>query len=265
MKSHLKNLEIKLRKIPSASKHDPALLARYIGSQKHEKRAPDEQSQLLFLGLTMPQQRDIFKKLNTMTAPKKKTQLDFEWDYWTYVFKTSKIYEVKSIALFWLERKDVRASAFEHWGQLKTWVAHIDNWAHSDGLSNIYAAVLENHPRLISDFKIWNKSKNPWERRQSIVGLLFYSRLRKKTPDLNLVLKLTEALLNDPHYFVQKAAGWTLREVYNVKPALQIKFVKKNLGRITSTAWFATSEKYGPGIKKILLAKRKFARQERTT
>jgi 3-methyladenine DNA glycosylase AlkD len=164
----------------------------------------------------------------------------------------------------WWSDKRRATFAIKEAKRLLSWVSGVDNWAHSDSLSCVLARVLEDKPSVIlPTLKKWNKSKNPWERRQSVVALLYYASQRSKTPDRSIVFTQVERLLEDPHFYVQKGVGWTLREAYRVWPKAQVSFVKKNLTRISGTAWFATSEKYPLSLKRELVAKRKLLRKKK--
>jgi 3-methyladenine DNA glycosylase AlkD len=93
----------------------------------------------------------------------------------------------------------------------------VDNWALSDSLSKIYSKIFEIDSELIYPvLSDWNKSENPWKRRQSIVSLLYYSSTRKNVLPFIKYIRLIKRLLTDDDYYVQKGVGWTLRELGNV-------------------------------------------------
>lgn len=234
-----------------------AYIARYVGGVKHEKRKPDEQSRLRFYGLQVGAQRAIFKRgFSFMKSAD-------EFRIWDHIFKSSEAWEVKNMALFFV-RKQKAHFYRDQWPALKQWVHHIDNWAHSDELSHIYSKLLEENFKLLKPFfEQMNRSQNPWLRRQSVVGLLNYSRLRKKYPPKPWMIQLIQNLLDDPHVYVQKGVGWALREIHNIDPELQEKFVKTHLARISPTAWYAATENYSAAEKKKLVELRKTARQKK--
>ncbi len=235
--------------------------ARYVGAQGLPGRKPDEISQLKFLGQSMPRLRECtVKKWNSLPLEE-----SLQVQYWHGLFLHTKYFDLKSIALYWLglrKKRSQRLSLLTH-HQLTQMVEEVDNWATSDGLSDIYADYLESNPKMLATLKKWNKSKNPWTRRQSIVGLYCYARMRNKVVPPKIALQLVKPLLLDHHVYVQKGVGWTLREVFNVNPKDQVKFVKKNLHLISSTAWFATSEFYPLDLKAELVQKRKTYRQKK--
>ena len=68
--------------------------------------------------------------------------------------------------------------------------------------------------------------------------------------------QMSEVLLDDDHYYVQKGVGWALREAWNVYPEETFEFLKKHAHRIATAGWTAATEKLAPRDKKILLKAR---------
>jgi len=238
-------------------RHD--LVARYVGAVNHEDRKPDEMSKLEFWGMSLPFLRSTAKKYATLLQefPSQK-----QWKLWFGVWNKTRNHDVRTMVLIWMSSKKNKSLRQENWKDLFAMATDVDNWALSDGLSSMLAEVLELNPKLIPHYKTWNKSKNPWERRQSIVGIYCYARLRKKHYPAAETLKLIETLLDDSHFYVQRAVGWTLREVDRVDPKLQRRFVKKHLHRISGVAWFATSELYVEKYRRELVQARKEKRSK---
>lgn len=244
-------------------------VARYVGAVKHEARKSDEQSRLEFWGLNMPTHRAAAKEvsartkkefgLNSKSLPENdRLQAQIaEWTLWLGVWNRTSNYDVRSVVLIWMSAKERLQLRRRQWKDLFAMAETIDNWALSDGLSMMIADVLENDPKLFSHFKKWNTSKNPWLRRQSLVGIYCYARFRKKPIAPGLTLGLLEKLLDDPHFYVQRGVGWTLREVDRIDAKLQRAFVKKHLHRISGVAWFAASELYQEKDRKALVTARK--------
>jgi 3-methyladenine DNA glycosylase AlkD len=162
-----------------------------------------------------------------------------------------------SQALFALSALSEEFAAFptEHLAILQTcklWLPHVDNWAHSDGLSKIFAELLSNaislnNKQLIAEHwrirKKWNKSKNLWERRQSIVSIFYYARSNRKYFPFQKVLTLVSPLIQDDAFYVQRGVGWTLREMHNVYPEQTFKYLKTIIGQLSPIAFSAATEK----------------------
>ncbi len=75
-------------------------------------------------------------------------------------------------------------------------------------LSKIYTKMLELAPeKVYRVLKAWNKDKDLWKRRQSVVTLLYYSRTKKVYLAFDAIEPLITGLLSDKEYYVQKG-GW---------------------------------------------------------
>lgn len=249
MSNHLREIEIWL----GGPNSNADFLARYIGARMPGARKDDEQSRLTYWGLKVPLHRQAAKARYSFSD----LSLDEQWDHWLGIWQNSDIFDVKSVALVWLgdpKRRELRAS---RWKEVVAMAADIDNWAHSDSLSSLLAEILERRPQMLSQYRKWNRSKNPWLRRQSIVGIYCYARMRKKKIPAKTALALIKPLLKDPHFYVQRGVGWTLREVDRVDSSLQRAFVRKHLHSISSTAWFATSELYPVSLRTKLVGLRR--------
>jgi len=214
-------------------------------------------------GYTAPQQRAVVKKLmhETQHFSEKET-----WAYWEKLWKRGKSFEEQNLAVyFWSHPQNYEIAKRNH-KKLLAWAADLSNWAHSDGMSSLYAKFLEDLGRPVDAiFLKWNSSKNPWLRRQSVVSLLYYTRQRKKTPTAKRVLSALKPLLRDEHYYVQKGVGWTLREVYQVDPKLTMAFIERHLHEIDPRAYSAAVEKVSLAEKKRLRELRSTRRKESRT
>ena len=140
-----------------------------------------------------------------------------------------------------------------HWPELKRWAPDIENWEHSDRFSKIFARLLELDPeRVYPELQRWNRSKNAWLRRQSVVSLLCYDRIRESRPPIHKILPLIEALLADPDVYVQKGVGWALRETAHAYPEATHKFLQANITQLSSVAFSSATEKLSKSKKQKL-------------
>lgn len=205
------------------------------------------------LGISVPQSRSALKEgYSFLALPAEEILTVFD-----YIWNNAEYFEEMSQAVYFYEKKSLTVSQFK---VISGWIDRCDNWAHSDGLSSIYARALEENAELVMPvLKNWNRAGNSWKRRQSVVSLLYYSRLRKRTPEFKEMIEMVEALLKDPEYYVQKGVGWTLREIYNLHPDETLDFIEKNVTQIAPAAWQASTEKLPAEIKRRLLQKRRSA------
>ena len=212
------------------------------------------------IGLTVPMQRSILKIGYTFSTLSLKDQL-LVWDA---IWKNADVYEVLSQCIYFIERNWSKLDVNDVWKIVKSWVKKIDNWAHSDGLSAIYARLMEKMPEEIyRQYGLWNKSENPWERRQSLVGMLLYSKKRKTLLPASKLLDMVEPLIADKDYFVQKGLGWALREIGNIYPEETMAFLNKCCTILHPAAFTTAVEKINPDVKNTLKLQRKEKRSRR--
>lgn len=244
----LKEVEKVIDAAPKSERSDDVtFLKKYIGTQYD------------IIGLGVPYQRNLFKKGYSFSS----LSLEEQIGIWDAIWKKSKRHEVMTQAIFFWERNLDKIDAKKAWASLKTWTPQIDNWAHSDGLSGLYSSLLETNPGMVlPQLQKWNKSKNPWERRQSLVSLMHYHSKRKEVLPFSTLITLVENLLDDEDYFVQKGVGWALREIGNKYHKETLGFLKKNYANITGTAFAAAAEKLNPKEKEELKNLRKAARKK---
>jgi 3-methyladenine DNA glycosylase AlkD len=146
---------------------------------------------------------------------------------------------------------------------VRDWAAGIESWPHSDGLSAFYARALEAHPsRIYPTLAKWNRARNSWLRRQSIVSLIYYASARKTVQPIGCLLPLVENLLTDPDVYIQKGIGWTLREIGNVYPEAHRAFLDARVTALSSVAFSAATEKLTPQEKAPYKARRASARRK---
>ena len=83
----------------------------------------------------------------------------------------------------------------------------IDNWAVCDGLGmQFLRTVLISHREKIFEIaKKLNHSKDPWQRRLSLVMVEWYTRKQQLHPEIK---ELIANLKNDKEYYVQKAVSF---------------------------------------------------------
>lgn len=177
-----------------------------------------------------------------------------------HIYKQSAVFETKNQAFIFLDKYAKHIPVKTQLKTLPHWVKHIDNWAHSDGLSKYLTRLLENNDsqkEMLGILKKWNASKNLWERRQSLVNLYYYARTKKDHISFEQTKEFISPLIKDKEYFVQKAVGWTLRETYNVYPKQAYGFIEENIKVISPTAFTTCLEKMTEKEKFTLKQKRK--------
>lgn len=223
-----------------------SILMKLKESSKLEPKFDDE-IQLSRLRLKVPFVRKIQK--TDYSNPSNSAKENFL--IWDYVWHNTNIFEVKSLALYFYQHKSLSK---EEARKILSWVKSCTCWEHSDDLSKIIALATEEHPEIaLPVLQKWVKSKNKWCRRQALVGMIEYSSKRKKFLPFKVYIKNVNALHGDNEYYVQKAIGWTLREIYNIYPKETSAYFFDHAGKISPTAFSAATEKL-PKDEKVKLA-----------
>ena len=118
-----------------------------------------------------------------------------------------------------LEEKIVAIKILEKMGRsdparllklFKQFSKQIDNWAVCDGLGmQFLRGIVKTHKQQIFDLaKKMNPSKDPWQRRLSLVMVEWYTRHSETHNEIKTLVKNLE---NDDEYYVKKAVIWINR------------------------------------------------------
>ncbi len=92
----------------------------------------------------------------------------------------------------------------------------VDNWAVCDGLGMQFLhGIRKTHTdEIFAIAKKYNRDKNPWKRRLSLVMVEWYTRMPKHHASIK---KMVQQLENDDAYYVKKAVTWIKRNFSNNK------------------------------------------------
>lgn len=252
MKPYLKEVETIIKALPAVKKDSKWKAENYVGAGK---------SKLIYLDIKIPDVRKVFTQGFTFYNIKDKDiDLKKTLKIFDYIWKNSLYFEVLLLSSYFVSRLTIEQKV-QNKKIIFSWLKKVDNWALSDELSAHISQILEHDNSVLLDFKKWSQSKNTWKRRQSLVGLLFYSRFRKKPLPWLTIKPFVERQITDKDHFVQKGVGWCLREAYNLYPMDVYKFIYANAGKIHRTAWFACNEKLNTQEKLKLKKKRSVDRE----
>ncbi len=231
--------------------------------RRHQAQGQGEdnyyRTKLRILGHSVPEQRRFYKEfLRNEGEALKPLDPRARFKFWNQIWTSSDCFEVLNIPLIYYSDPKHHSESLLVGKSLLGWATRLDNWAHSDSLSSIYVRLLEAQgPSIDQILKKWNSHSNPWLRRQSLVSLYYYSAQRQKVFPVSEALRRLKPLLGDPHYYVQKGVGWTLREAFNVAPDKVLGFIQANLHSIRPTAYTAATEKLNARQKEKLRRQRK--------
>ena len=205
-----------------------------------------------------PSQRKLIKQKYSFSEKSLSEQLTI----WDYIWNNSNDFWICIQAFLFLESKmKDREFLLDSWDVIKRWQKKVDNWGKSDALSKIYTKILEIIPeKVLKQLQQWNKSTNLWDKRQSLISLLYFSRTKKIILPFDTIIYLVNGLVNDSEYYVQKAVGWTLKELYNVYPIETLQYLENKIRNISPIAFTIAIEKLDKKEKERLKEMRKPSR-----
>ncbi|MBC7877270.1 MAG: DNA alkylation repair protein [Anaerolineales bacterium] len=219
----------------------------------------DRGSQLKHLGIKFPElRRRVRQGFSFYSLPEEQVL-----EVWNALWQTSPYGDVLFAALEFytpIVKKQVNPNL---WSVVKLWSKRVDNWCHSDGLSNIYSRILESYPEEVyPQIVSWNHSKSEWLRRISLVSLIHYSGKNAVFLHPKKVLPLVSNCLDDERYYVQTAIGWVLREMGHVYKSEITKYIETHAEKMSSPAFSRAIEKMNSkertqlrDLRKLRLAK----------
>ncbi len=200
-------------------------LSRFFKTGKGEYGEGD-----VFIGLTVPQQREIAKKYYYLNIKELQELMD------------SKVHEHRMIALFILINKYKTTNhkkIITHFYLKNAKENKINNWDLIDlSAPNILGTQLLEGDRLIL-YEL-AKSDNLWERRISVLATFMFI----KNNQFEDSLKIAEILINDQHDLIHKAVGWMLREIGKKNIGVEERFLKNYYKKMPRTMLRYAIEKF---------------------
>ncbi|OGD86351.1 DNA alkylation repair protein [Candidatus Curtissbacteria bacterium RBG_13_35_7] len=186
------DIECDLQRLKNPKKAQ--ILSRYFKTQKGQYGQGD-----IFLGITVPRQRQIAKKYKDIDIKSIQKLL------------ISKIHEYRLTAILILVSKYQSVNEREKQPIVKIYLKntkYINNWDLVDlSADKILGQYLINRDKSIL-YKL-AKSTILWERRIAIMATFAFI----KKNQFNDTFRLAKILLYDKHDLIHKAVGWMLREI----------------------------------------------------
>lgn len=184
----------------------------------------------IFLGITVPKQREIAKKYKNLTFQEIQKLLK------------NKIHEYRLIALLILVERYKKADEEEKEKIVKLYLKNtknINNW----DLVDLSAHYILGNFLLKKDRKILYKlanSKNLWEKRIAILSTFAFIH----AGEFRDTLEISKILLIDDHDLIHKAVGWMLREIGKRNQDIEEKFLQKYYKKMPRTMLRYAVEKF---------------------
>ena len=126
---------------------------------------------------------------------------------------------------------------------------YVDNWAWCDWLCTVIGGLFLRHPKLAGRTRKWNKSKNRWMRRASVVSFVLPARNGKLH---GILLENAVNIIYDEDDLVRKGTGWALREAAKTDEKRIVSFLLKHRDAPRVTLRCAT-ERMEKSVKEKIL------------
>ena len=203
--------------------------------------AKDRRSQMRYVGIRVPALRQRVKQGFSFYALDASHILDIWDDLW--------MHSAWGDVLFAAEehyRPVVRRQVTpDMWPVMRRWIARVDNWAHADVLSGLYSRLVEaDRETVLPELQRWNVEEDLWPKRVSIVSLIHYTGKNAVFLPPDVVLPMVDNCVEDRRYYMQKAVGWVLREMWRVHPDEVGDYVQSVLPRIAPAAFTRAIERH---------------------
>ena len=175
----------------------------------------------LFLGITVPQIRELEREFRSLSIAELKQLLASKW------------HEARLLALVIMVRQYERGDAKLRDAIFDVYTRNtkrINNWDLVDAsAAQIVGAHLSRGGRsLLTRFA---RSKLLWERRIAIIATQHFIR----KGDLRDTFRIARLLLRDEHDLIHKAAGWMLREAGKRDRDALVAFLEKHAAEMPRT------------------------------
>jgi 3-methyladenine DNA glycosylase AlkD len=170
--------------------------------------AKASKSNIEFFLKMVPGQQKIYgvktPDINLLVQQYKTGSFDLACELWESGALEEKIIAIKIMEKMGKKDPQQLLSLFKRFSK------ELENWAVCDGLGmQFLRGIVKTHSKEI--FAIaneFNRSKNPWQRRLSLVMVEWYTRDRSYHSEIK---KLVKNLEKDDEYYVKKAVTWINR------------------------------------------------------
>lgn len=214
------------------------ILSRFFKTGKGEYGEGD-----IFLGITVPKQREIAKKFREISL-----------DELLKVLK-SKIHEYRLTSLLILLDKYQRGDSKLKDQIYKVYLdntEYINNWDLIDTSARDIVGEYVYRNEKAKILLTLAKSNNLWKKRISVIASWYFIREDK----FDLTLELVGLLMDDKHDLIHKACGWMLREVGKRDEKVLLDFLDENAYKMPRTALRYSIEKLSREKREYMLGLR---------
>jgi 3-methyladenine DNA glycosylase AlkD len=215
---------MKTSTLPAVRAHARRLATPAKAAQQatYVKKAPGEYGENeQFLGLYVPDCRAIVREHAELSIQD------------AVALARSRLHDERQLGLMFLVRRFERGNHEDRERVFRQWVRlfpFLNSWDFVDATaSRIGGAWLDG--RGLGLMEQWARSRNLWVRRVAVVATHHFVRRGEVRPSL----RICALLARDAEDLVQKAVGWTLREVGKKDLSAEVRFLGKHAHRMPRT------------------------------
>jgi len=154
----------------------------------------------------------------------------------------------------WVKRR--KAYRKEYIEYFEDWLLHhTDTWGACDILCyRVLNPMIERFP-ILYDRKVlkWVKSEKTYARRAAAVCLLESTQTFKVNVPFEKVEKIVDLLISNEELHAQKGIGWLLKYTYLSYPEKTVKYLKKNVKKMSRTTFRYALEKMDRKLRDELM------------
>lgn len=199
-----------------------SLFELHSNTENAEKMAQYMRHQFEFYGIKAPLRKELLKELEQKQGRLKGSDLmEFVQAAWEEPQR-----ELQYLAMDRMD-KVKRQLNLDFLSILEYCIVHKSWWDSVDWLAiNGIGTILKKHPKYIQKYnEKWISSDNIWLNRTAILFQLKY----KDQTNIDLLFFNILAVANSKEFFLQKAAGWALRQLSKSNPLLVNDFIQNHI------------------------------------
>jgi 3-methyladenine DNA glycosylase AlkD len=126
-----------------------------------------------------------------------------------------------------------------------------DWWDCDDFMTHAFQYLLMQYPKQLNRVKSWVSHEKFAVRRSAAVILI--RPAQKGLLDIKDIITISELLIDDPHYLVQKGVGWLLKESTKYYHDEVVQYLEHNVKKMTRTTFRYALEKLPKEEKEQLM------------
>ena len=165
----------------------------------------------------------------------------------------SELYEDKLLAILLAGYYEKLLTAADARDVFLGWARELVGWSLLDGLAmDVMGKIALREPGLFRDSRAWVREPSFWARRAAL--LVHLPAIRADALEFDILRQSAEAVIAEREFFITKALGWVLREMFDRMPREAEKLFRIVGGRAAPLTRREALRKLDPEHRDRLLA-----------